>query len=184
MYTYIPSLPAHSQVITGHWAELPVLYSRFSLAIYFTCGSVGFPVGTSSKEPACQCRRHKRRRFSPWVGKIPWRRAWRPTPVFWFPWWCNGKESTRNAGDPEWVPGSGISPGGRNDVGHLFMCFFGLLYVFGETSTQVFCLFLTGFCVLLLLSFMSFLYISEINHWLVALFANIFSCSTDPLFTF
>ena len=23
-----------------------------------------------------------RRRFSPWVGKIPWKRAWQPTPVF------------------------------------------------------------------------------------------------------
>ena len=23
-----------------------------------------------------------RHRFSPWVGKIPWRRAWQPTPVF------------------------------------------------------------------------------------------------------
>ena len=21
--------------------------------------------------------------FNPWVGKIPWRRAWQPTPVFW-----------------------------------------------------------------------------------------------------
>ena len=21
-------------------------------------------------------------RFCPWVGKIPWRRAWQPTPVF------------------------------------------------------------------------------------------------------
>ena len=31
-------------------------------------------------------RRHK---FDPWVGKIPWRRAWQPTPVFLpgeFPW--------------------------------------------------------------------------------------------------
>jgi len=27
-------------------------------------------------------RRHKRCRFDPWVGKIPWRRAWQPTPVF------------------------------------------------------------------------------------------------------
>ena len=28
------------------------------------------------KEPACHCRRHKRRRgFDPWVKKIPWRRA-------------------------------------------------------------------------------------------------------------
>ena len=36
----------------------------------------GFPGSTSGKEPACQCRRHKRHRFDPWVGKIPWRRAW------------------------------------------------------------------------------------------------------------
>ena len=32
--------------------------------------------GVSGKEPACQCRRCKRHRFDPWVGKIPWRRAW------------------------------------------------------------------------------------------------------------
>ena len=38
--------------------------------------------GTSGKEPTCQCRRHKRHRFDPWVGKIPWRGAWQPTPVF------------------------------------------------------------------------------------------------------
>ena len=25
----------------------------------------------SDKEPACQCRIHKRHGFSPWVGKIP-----------------------------------------------------------------------------------------------------------------
>ena len=38
--------------------------------------------GTSGKEPACQCRRHKRCGFDCWVEKIPWRRAWKPTPVF------------------------------------------------------------------------------------------------------
>ena len=32
---------------------------------------MGFPGGTSGKEPACQCGRHKRYRFDPWVGKIP-----------------------------------------------------------------------------------------------------------------
>jgi len=31
---------------------------------------------------ACQCRRHKRWGLDPWVGKIPRRRAWQPTPVF------------------------------------------------------------------------------------------------------
>ena len=31
-----------------------------------------FPGGAGGKEPACQCRRPKRRRFDPWVGKILW----------------------------------------------------------------------------------------------------------------
>ena len=35
-----------------------------------------------AKNPHCQCRRCKRPRFSPWVRKIPWRRAWQPTLVF------------------------------------------------------------------------------------------------------
>ena len=38
----------------------------------------GFP-GGSGKGSACQRRR---RRFSPWVRKIPWRRRWQPTPIF------------------------------------------------------------------------------------------------------
>ena len=33
----------------------------------------------SGKESAGQCRTP---RFHPWVRKIPWRRAWQPTPVF------------------------------------------------------------------------------------------------------
>ena len=45
---------------------------------------LGFPVGTSGKEPACQCRRRKRCEFSSWVGKILCSRKWQPTPVFWF----------------------------------------------------------------------------------------------------
>ena len=34
------------------------------------------------KKPACQCRRHKRCGFDLWIRKVPWRRAWQPTPVF------------------------------------------------------------------------------------------------------
>ena len=41
--------------------------------------NLGFPGGTSGKEPTCQCGRH---RFNPQVGEIPWRREWLPTPVF------------------------------------------------------------------------------------------------------
>ena len=40
------------------------------------------PGGASGKESTCQCRRYKRRRLDPWVGEIPWRRVWQPTPVF------------------------------------------------------------------------------------------------------
>jgi len=29
-----------------------------------------------------RCRRHKRFQFDYWIGKIPWKRAWQPTPVF------------------------------------------------------------------------------------------------------
>ena len=40
----------------------------------------GLPRSLSGEESACQCRRP---RFDPWVGKIPWRSQWLPTPVFW-----------------------------------------------------------------------------------------------------
>ena len=40
---------------------------------------VGLPWWLSSKESACQCRRH---RFDPWVRNIPWRRKRLPTLVF------------------------------------------------------------------------------------------------------
>ena len=35
----------------------------------------GFPGGTRGKELTCQCRRHRRCGFDPWVGKIPRRMA-------------------------------------------------------------------------------------------------------------
>ena len=44
--------------------------------------SLGLPTRLSGKESAGQCRRRKRFGFSPWVGKIPWRRKWQPSPVF------------------------------------------------------------------------------------------------------
>ena len=43
---------------------------------------MGFPGDATGKKPACQHRRHKRCGFDPWFRKIPWRRAWQPTPVF------------------------------------------------------------------------------------------------------
>ena len=53
-----------------------------------TCAYMQLPDGTSGKEFTCQCRRHKRCGFDPWVRNIPWRRKGQPTPVLaWrIPW--------------------------------------------------------------------------------------------------
>ena len=40
----------------------------------------GLPRWSKDKESTCQCRRC---RMDPWVGKIPWKRKWQPSPVFW-----------------------------------------------------------------------------------------------------
>jgi len=42
----------------------------------------GLPKWLRGKESVCQCRRHKRHGFDPGAGKIPWRRKWQPTAVF------------------------------------------------------------------------------------------------------
>ena len=42
----------------------------------------GFPGGASGKESACQYRRSRRAAFDLWVGKMSWKRACQPTPVF------------------------------------------------------------------------------------------------------
>ena len=76
-------------------------YIKFYIKFY-----LAFPGGTSGKEPTCQCRRCKKRGFDPWVGKIPWRRAWQSILIF-FP------------GESPWIeePGSLQSTGSQR-VGH------------------------------------------------------------------
>ena len=64
----------------------------------------GVPGGASGEEPACQCRRHKRRGFYPWIGKIPWRRKYHPSPVF-LPGESHGQRSL-----------AGYSPWGRKEL--------------------------------------------------------------------
>ena len=57
------------------------------------------------EESACQCRKHKRCRVNPWVGKIPWKSIWQPTPLF-LPGESHGQRSME-----------GYSPQGRKDSG-------------------------------------------------------------------
>ena len=51
-------------------------FSSFRILYLF---ALEFPRWLSGKGPICQCRRYQ---FKPWVGKIPWRKKWQPTPVF------------------------------------------------------------------------------------------------------
>ena len=52
----------------------------------------GLPRLLSGKESTCQCRRHRRHEFNPWVRMILWRWKWQPTLVF-LPGQCHGQRS-------------------------------------------------------------------------------------------
>ena len=56
-------------------------YTKVSLASLARIWNqvLGLPWWFRGKESACQRRRPG---FDPWVGTIPWRRKWQPTPVF------------------------------------------------------------------------------------------------------
>ena len=50
------------------------------MKVFIMLGSQkGFPGGSDGKESVCNARDPG---FNPWVGKIPWRREWLPTPIF------------------------------------------------------------------------------------------------------
>ena len=70
------------KMIICHNTDIFALQSHFDLIWSFSRICLGFPGGSSGKEPTCQCRRPKRHQFDLWVRKIPWRRKWQPTPVF------------------------------------------------------------------------------------------------------
>ena len=63
------------------------------------------PGGTVVKNPPAK-QETQTRRVDPWVGKIPWRRKWQPTPLF-LPGKSHGQKSLE-----------GYSPRGLKRVGH------------------------------------------------------------------
>ena len=71
-WTQLKWLSKHAHIHYIHFNENSLRYTL----------TLAFPGDASGKEPTCQCRKSKRCRFNPWVGKIPWRRAWQPNPVF------------------------------------------------------------------------------------------------------
>ena len=61
------------------WSSNPLGSHGLVFTGVFPFSSSGFPGGAGGEEPAHQCRRC---RFSPFLGKIPWRKKCQPTPVF------------------------------------------------------------------------------------------------------
>ena len=65
------------------WSSSQSVFSEFcqdGVSYYCTpARNSRVPQWLSAKEPAFQRRRLG---FYPWVGKIPWRKKWQPTPVF------------------------------------------------------------------------------------------------------
>ena len=65
--------------MNGLIQHIPLLERDVCLLSILWKGSTifGLTWWLSGKESICQCRRLG---FNPWVGKIPWRRKWQPTP--------------------------------------------------------------------------------------------------------
>ena len=76
-------IPRDSHVLiprTCDYARLCGKEEKVTHEIKIAKGLLGW---CSGKEPSCQNRSCKRPMFDPWVRKIPWRRKWQPTAVFW-----------------------------------------------------------------------------------------------------
>ena len=66
----------------GKWRSLDVAQDHLTPILhapYFSIGTGRVPWWLRGKSVCLQCRRPG---FDSWVGKIPWRRKWPPTPVF------------------------------------------------------------------------------------------------------
>ena len=136
--------------LANNMCRLPLLHSLastfYGLSFCYSrpSGCEGFTGGSVIKESACQCRRHRRCRFDPWIGKILWRRKGQPTSVF-----LSGKshgQSSLTGYNPwgrrvghDWAfsgyevvsqCGLDLHPLMTNDFGHLFTCWLPNLYIF------------------------------------------------------
>ena len=83
-YFFLPNLNAF-EILIGIALNLHIILDKMDIltivtvpiheySLYFhllVSSSIYFSSGTSGKEPTCQCKRHERCRFNPWVRKIP-----------------------------------------------------------------------------------------------------------------
>ena len=83
----ISHLSHHGRSIPLKTRNFPLKSFQVTMSVCFLtlstleimCSKKASPGGSGGKESTCQCRKCG---FDPWVGKMPWRRKWQPTPVF------------------------------------------------------------------------------------------------------
>ena len=73
-------LPAVEAWSPNHWTarEVPRDSNVNNISFYFWASQMALVV----KNLPANSGAIKRYEFDPWIGKIPWRRSWQPTPVF------------------------------------------------------------------------------------------------------
>ena len=102
------------------------MYIHIYMCVYVYLYYMWLPRWLNGKESTCRCK-DTGHGFDPWVGKIPWRRAWQPAPAF--------------------LPGEshelrslvGYSPEGHrveHDWAHIHMCVCIYIYIY-----TIFCVF-------------------------------------------
>ena len=74
-FIIFPLNPASPPAFSVHEVRLFIQLGQVSMNYLHPLLS-GLPRWLTGKESTCQCE------FHPWVGKLPWRRKWQPTPVF------------------------------------------------------------------------------------------------------
>ena len=74
-----PDIPAFNNVLFSPLCVMTLREIRQQDLISFPYITFGLPWKLNSERIHLQCRRPG---SNPWVGKIPWRRKWQPTPVF------------------------------------------------------------------------------------------------------
>ena len=80
--SFFDGISCYDPLLTHKYFNIPHLQhpARLRPGMSQPSFSLGYLGGwLSCKEPACQSRIPG---FDPWVGRIPWRRKWQPTPVF------------------------------------------------------------------------------------------------------
>ena len=92
----------HRKCFRGHIFSVMTPGQSINLLTYVNTHVLGFPSGSAIKNPPANAGDVG---FYPWDRKIPWRRAWQPTPVFLL-WKSHGQMSL-----------AGYSPGGHRRVG-------------------------------------------------------------------